>query len=131
MKYQLQYWTSSRILHFFLKQRPNALGRLSIGPIMKCTSVIGQLAYNTSPDAFDEYLQIGEHCSRDCLLNAYKLFTHREVFFFRKPDLNDIHARGVDCMHWEWIKCLKALQGQFKKCDDKHPAVVLDCAYIS
>ncbi|GKA88439.1 hypothetical protein Tco_0810203 [Tanacetum coccineum] len=35
-------------------------GRKSIGPILKCTSAIRQLAYCTAADAFDEYLQIGE-----------------------------------------------------------------------
>ncbi|GJU45718.1 hypothetical protein Tco_1202984 [Tanacetum coccineum] len=33
-------------------------GRKSIGPILKCTSAIRQMAYDTAPDAFDEYLQI-------------------------------------------------------------------------
>nr|GEV33255.1 hypothetical protein [Tanacetum cinerariifolium] len=41
-------------------QRYDATGRLRIGPILKCTSAIRQLAYDTSPDAFDEYLQITE-----------------------------------------------------------------------
>ncbi|GKC24060.1 putative 12-oxophytodienoate reductase 11, partial [Tanacetum coccineum] len=42
----------------YFTQRYDATGRLSIGPIMKCTSAIRQLAYGTAPDAFDEYLQI-------------------------------------------------------------------------
>ncbi|GKA96608.1 hypothetical protein Tco_0818703 [Tanacetum coccineum] len=36
----------------------DCMRRAIIGPIMKCTSAIRQLAYDTSPDAFDEYLQI-------------------------------------------------------------------------
>ncbi|GKA36555.1 RNA-directed DNA polymerase, eukaryota [Tanacetum coccineum] len=44
------------LLEYFLffKQRYNATGRASIGPILKCTSAIRQLAYDTAPDAFDE-----------------------------------------------------------------------------
>ncbi|GJU04781.1 hypothetical protein Tco_1121211 [Tanacetum coccineum] len=45
---------------YFSRQRYDAVGRLSIDPILKCTSAIRQLAYNTAPEAFDEYLQIAE-----------------------------------------------------------------------
>ncbi|GJU99184.1 hypothetical protein Tco_1328455 [Tanacetum coccineum] len=38
----------------YFTQRYDATGRLSIGPIMKCTSAIRQLAYDTAPDAFDK-----------------------------------------------------------------------------
>ncbi|GKD72909.1 ALP1-like protein isoform X1 [Tanacetum coccineum] len=59
--------------------------------LMKCTSVIHQLAYDTSPDALDEYLQMGEHCARDCLdcfnMCIIDLFTPE---FLRKPDVNDV-----------------------------------------
>ncbi|GJT46898.1 zf-CCHC domain-containing protein [Tanacetum coccineum] len=44
----------------YFKPRYDATGRLSIGPILKCTSAIRQLVYDTAPDAFDEYLQIAE-----------------------------------------------------------------------
>ncbi|GJY95437.1 RNA-directed DNA polymerase, eukaryota [Tanacetum coccineum] len=47
--------------NFRRRQRIDALGRNSIGPILKITSVIRQLAYGTTPDAFDEYLQIIWH----------------------------------------------------------------------
>ncbi|GJR51509.1 zinc finger, CCHC-type containing protein [Tanacetum coccineum] len=41
-------------------QRYGACGRLSISPILKCTSAIRQLAYGTAPNTFGEYLQIAE-----------------------------------------------------------------------
>ncbi|GJS55288.1 RNA-directed DNA polymerase, eukaryota, reverse transcriptase zinc-binding domain protein [Tanacetum coccineum] len=50
---------------YFFRQRYDAVGRKSIGPILKCTSAIRQLAYGTALDAFDEYLQIAERGSRD------------------------------------------------------------------
>ena len=46
----------------FFRQSYDATGRLSIGVVLKCTSAIRQLAYDTAPDALDEYLQIGERC---------------------------------------------------------------------
>ncbi|GJU43999.1 ALP1-like protein isoform X1 [Tanacetum coccineum] len=38
----------------YFSSRLDATGHKSIGPILKCTSVIRQLAYGTAPDAFDE-----------------------------------------------------------------------------
>ncbi|GJR57555.1 hypothetical protein Tco_1499717 [Tanacetum coccineum] len=57
---------------FRRSSRLDATGRKSIGPILKCTSAIRQLAYGTAPDAFDEYLQIAERTSRECLDNFTK-----------------------------------------------------------
>ena len=55
--------------HFdFFVVRPDATGLLSFSMIMKYTSTIRQLTYNTTPDAFDEYLQMGQHCARDSLV---------------------------------------------------------------
>ncbi|GKC40296.1 RNA-directed DNA polymerase, eukaryota [Tanacetum coccineum] len=75
----------------YFTQRYDATGRLSIGPIMKYTSDIRQLAYGTAPDAFDEYLQIVERTSRECLDNFTKcihvLFAET---FLRKPTRRDI-----------------------------------------
>ncbi|GKD04502.1 hypothetical protein Tco_1179476 [Tanacetum coccineum] len=50
----------------YFRQRYDATGRNNIGTILKCTSAIRQLAYDTAPDAFDEYLQIAERTSREC-----------------------------------------------------------------
>nr|GEU87061.1 hypothetical protein [Tanacetum cinerariifolium] len=49
----------------FIRNGHDATGRGSIGAILKCTSAIRQLAYDTAPDAFDEYLKIAERCSRE------------------------------------------------------------------
>ncbi|GKA12002.1 hypothetical protein Tco_0691548 [Tanacetum coccineum] len=55
--------------HFkFFVVRLDATGLMSFSVIMKCTSDIRQLAYDTTPDALDEYLQMEEHCTRDCLV---------------------------------------------------------------
>ncbi|GKA88153.1 hypothetical protein Tco_0809917 [Tanacetum coccineum] len=101
----------------FFKQRYDVDDRLSIGPILKCTSAIRQLAYVTAPDAFDEYLHIAERCSRQCLENFTKcihiLYVEK---FLRKPTAVDIQKTyelheqkhglsrmlgSIDSMHWE------------------------------
>ncbi|GKD63934.1 hypothetical protein Tco_1306042 [Tanacetum coccineum] len=73
------------------RQRYDCTGRLSIGPILKCTSAIRQLAYDTAPDAFDEYLQIAERTSRQCLEKFTKcihvLYVEK---FLRKPTTTDV-----------------------------------------
>ncbi|GKE58840.1 ALP1-like protein isoform X1, partial [Tanacetum coccineum] len=61
--------------------------------------------------------------------------------FLRKPNLEDVqhvyelHERkhglpemlgSIDCMHWEWTKCPKALHGQFKRRDKKYPTIMLE-----
>ncbi|GKB97397.1 ALP1-like protein [Tanacetum coccineum] len=77
-------------LHFFTR-RSDAAGRMSMSVIMKCTSAIRRLAYSNTPDAFDEYLKMGEHIARDCLDNFNKciinLYTSK---YLRKPTLADI-----------------------------------------
>ncbi|GKA89459.1 hypothetical protein Tco_0811271 [Tanacetum coccineum] len=42
-------------------------GQSSFSVIMKCTSNIRRLLYGITPDALDEYLQMGDHCARGCL----------------------------------------------------------------
>nr|GEX37264.1 putative nuclease HARBI1 [Tanacetum cinerariifolium] len=47
--------------HFnFFRVRLDATGRMRLSVIMKCTAAIRQLAYGTTSDAFDEYLQMSE-----------------------------------------------------------------------
>nr|GEU48292.1 hypothetical protein [Tanacetum cinerariifolium] len=75
----------------YFTQRYDSTGHLSIGHIMKCTSVIRQLAYGTAADAFDEYLQIAERTSQECLDSFTKcihvLFAET---FLREPTRKDI-----------------------------------------
>ncbi|GJV14896.1 ALP1-like protein isoform X1 [Tanacetum coccineum] len=127
---------------FRRSSRLDAADRKSIGPILKCTSAIRQLAYNTAPDAFDEYLQIAERTSREYLDNFTKcihvLYNHK---FLRRPSASDIEKtyklheekhglpgmlESIDCMHWDWKNYPKSLHGQFKRRDHKYPTLMLE-----
>ncbi|GKD04563.1 hypothetical protein Tco_1179537 [Tanacetum coccineum] len=127
----------------FFKQRYDATGRASIGPIlMKCTSAIRQLAYGIAPDEFDEHLQIIERCSREFLDNFTKcIYILYVEAFLRKPNLEGIQniyalheeehglprmVGSIDCIHWDWKNCPKSLHGQFKRRDHKYPTLMLE-----
>nr|GEV52932.1 putative zinc finger, CCHC-type [Tanacetum cinerariifolium] len=50
-----------------------------------------QLAYGTTPDAFDEYLQIAKRCSRECLDNFTKcIYILYVEEFLKRPTLEDV-----------------------------------------
>ena len=127
--------------HFF-SIRYDATGMKSMSVIMKCTSALRQLANGTVADALDEYLQMGEHCARDCL--DYFCMCVIDLFqpeFLRKPTPDDIqnlynaHNRihgfpgmlgSLDCMHWEWVNCPKGWHGQYGRGDKHHPTIILE-----
>ncbi|GJR06070.1 ALP1-like protein [Tanacetum coccineum] len=126
----------------YFRSRLDATGRKSIGHILKCTSAIRQMAYDTSPDAFDEYLQIVERTSRECLDHFTKCI-HVLYYdkFLRRPTATDIkkiyelHEEkhglpgmlgSIDCMHWDWKNCPKSLHGQFKRSTNKYPTLMLE-----
>ncbi|GJZ45106.1 ALP1-like protein [Tanacetum coccineum] len=99
----------------FFRVRPDATGQPSFSVIMKCISALRQLAYDVTPDALDEYLQMGDHCAHDCLYIFTMCVIHSFMLeFLRKPDFNDIQKlynthnmihgfprmlESIDCMH--------------------------------
>nr|GEX39858.1 hypothetical protein [Tanacetum cinerariifolium] len=89
--------------NFRRRIRHDCTGRLSIGPILKCTSAMRQMAYDTAPDAFDETYQLHE----------------------QKHGLPGMLG-SIDCMHWEWRNCPKSLHGWFKRKDHKHQTLMLE-----
>lgn len=124
----------------YFEQKWDAVGNLGFSSRHKCTAAIRQLAYGTTPNLFDDYLQMGESTAIESLKN----FCHTvvEVFgpeYLRKPteaDLEKLLAvaeqRGMpgmlgslDCMHWEWKNCPTAWHGQY--CGkEKAPTLVLE-----
>ncbi|GKC76792.1 RNA-directed DNA polymerase, eukaryota [Tanacetum coccineum] len=101
----------------YFRSRLDATGRNSIGSILKYTSAIRQMAYNTSPDAFDEYLQIAERISRECLDHFTKCI-HKNMDFRNAREVR-LYALGLE-------KLPKSLHGQFKRSTNKYPTLMLE-----
>ncbi|GJW71613.1 ALP1-like protein isoform X1 [Tanacetum coccineum] len=72
--------------NFRRRYRYDCTGRASISPILKCTSAIRQLAYDTAPDAFDEYFQIAERWENNDLNVLYGSPLFDDVFADTAPE---------------------------------------------
>ncbi|XP_033147435.1 putative nuclease HARBI1 [Brassica rapa] len=124
----------------FFRQKKDALGRLSLSPLQKCTAAIRVLAYGNAADAVDEYLRLGETTARSCVEH----FVEGIIYLFgneylRRPTPDDLQRllyagefRGfpgmigsIDCMHWEWKNCPTAWKGQYARGSGK-PTIVLE-----
>ncbi|XP_076960414.1 uncharacterized protein LOC143636799 [Bidens hawaiensis] len=51
----------------FFQQRKDARGKPGFSPMQKCTAAIRQLAYRTTSDAMEEYLQMSKTLGREAL----------------------------------------------------------------
>ncbi|XP_071687412.1 uncharacterized protein [Rutidosis leptorrhynchoides] len=99
-------------------------------------------AYGDTPDLFDEYLQMSERTCRESLMNFCKcIIDLYKDEYMREPTTNDIKRlygahedihglpgmmESIDCMHWEWEKCLVAWKCQFTRGDHKVPTIMLE-----
>uniref|UniRef100_A0A0D3D9D3 Myb-like domain-containing protein n=1 Tax=Brassica oleracea var. oleracea TaxID=109376 RepID=A0A0D3D9D3_BRAOL len=114
----------------FFRQKEDALGRLGLSTLQKCTSAIRVLAYGTAADTVDEYLRLGESTTRKCLEHFVEGIIH--LFgeeYVRRPTSTHLQRlldvgehRGfpgmigsIDCMHWEWKNCLTAWKWQYSR----------------
>ncbi|XP_010666433.1 uncharacterized protein LOC104883589 [Beta vulgaris subsp. vulgaris] len=102
------------------------LGLLSL---QNCTAVIRMLVYGVAADSLDEYVRIRGSITRIALIKFTKgVINQFGVEYLRQPTPNDL-ARllrfgeehgflgmigNIDCMHWEWKKCLLAWKGQYQ-----------------
>ncbi|GJR28483.1 WAT1-related protein isoform X1 [Tanacetum coccineum] len=66
-----RYVAHDRLVLAYFAKKPfyNTYLFPGISALVKCTSAIRQLAYTAVLDSLDEYLQIGEKTSRDCLMH--------------------------------------------------------------
>nr|GEX42112.1 hypothetical protein [Tanacetum cinerariifolium] len=117
----------------FFHEKEDCTEKLGISPLIKCTSAIRQLAYDIVPDALDEYLQMGNATSRQCLERFYTSLI--QIFrpeFLRKPTLTDVERLyafhenkhglpkmlgSLDCTVWAWFGCLIAHKAQYCRRD--------------
>nr|GEW06920.1 zf-CCHC domain-containing protein/UBN2 domain-containing protein [Tanacetum cinerariifolium] len=83
---------------------------MSISALMKCTTAIRQFAYGNTSDAFDEYLQMGEHTEQDalflfnmCIIELYM------AKYLRNPTSEDV-CHG----------------NQYGRGDKKYPTIMLE-----
>ena len=124
----------------YFRQKKDALGRLSLSALQKCTAAIRVLAYGSAADAVDEYLRLGETTARACVEHfvegVINLFGGE---YLRRPTPADLQRllyigeqRGfpgmvgsIDCMHWEWKNCPTAWKGQYSRGSGK-PTIVLE-----
>ncbi|XP_020146844.1 uncharacterized protein [Aegilops tauschii subsp. strangulata] len=112
--------------YFILKM--DAMGTIGFSGHQKCTAALRMLAYGTTVDSWDEYLQMYESTCGDALVRFATAMD--EVFgpqYLREPTVVDTErllaiseARewpdflgSLDCMHWKWKNCLKALQRKY------------------
>ncbi|GKE03725.1 ALP1-like protein [Tanacetum coccineum] len=100
-----------------LTRNPIYRGREGAEERLVIAAAIRQLAYGTTPDAFDEYLQMSEHTARDCLFYFNMcIISLYMAEYLRKPTLKDVEninnkhvtrhgfsgmLGSIDCMHWE------------------------------
>jgi len=120
-------------------QKRDAVGRLGLSSLQKCTAAMRMLPYGIAADATDEYCRTGESTANE----AMKRFVVAirgcfESTFLRQPTLDDLHrqidintARGLsgmfgslDYMHWTWKKCPVAWQGQFQDKDGNRSIIL-------
>ncbi|GKE40849.1 putative nuclease HARBI1 [Tanacetum coccineum] len=98
----------------FFQQGYDAVGKAGIFSLVKCTSVVHQLAYGAIPDNLDEYLQIEDKTSRDCLMDFCNevMELYGEEFF-------------IDCTKWSWAQCPTAYRAQFSTGDSGSKPFIL------
>ncbi|GJT12645.1 ALP1-like protein isoform X1 [Tanacetum coccineum] len=107
--------------------------REGISPLIKCTSVIRQLAYGVNANFLDEYMQISERSSRmaldhfcEAVMDIYGLE------YLKEPTVTDIEKLyrhheekhgfsgmlgSLDCTDWEWFGRPYAFKGQYVRRD--------------
>lgn len=124
----------------YFVQKPDAVGRLGLSPLQKCTAAIRMLAYGTPADLQDEYLRLSESTALESLERFCSAVHHQfSDEYRREPTQEDINhilevneARGfpgmlgsLDCMHWSWKNCPAAHAGQYKGKEDC-PTLILE-----
>lgn len=124
----------------FFTQQYDATGMSGLGPLQKVCATMWILAFGLLTDAVDEYIQIGESTTRQCLIHFFRaLISYISVWCLQTPNETDIArimhhsaSRGfpgmlmsIECMHWEWMNYPTVWRGQF--CGrNSRPSMILE-----
>ncbi|KAI7944969.1 hypothetical protein MJO28_010664 [Puccinia striiformis f. sp. tritici] len=120
--------------------KSDCCGQVGLSPHQKITAAIRLLAYGTSADSVDEYVQLGETTS----LRTLKYFTNHIIQIYgaeylRTPNSEELKVilqeneeqgfpgciGSIDGMHWAWKNCPTGWAGQYKG-KEKSPTIVLE-----
>nr|XP_043620061.1 uncharacterized protein LOC122591902 [Erigeron canadensis] len=101
-----------------------------------------QLATGNPPDEYDEYLEMAQRTSRECLqVFCDAIVEMYEQEYLRRPTTHDIlrlyeaheerhHIPGMlgslDCTHFVWKMCPVELRGQYKRGDHQYPTIMME-----
>ncbi|GJT84331.1 putative nuclease HARBI1 [Tanacetum coccineum] len=127
----------------YFQVHPDFTGRIGISVLVKCTSAICQMTYDTVPDALYEYPQMGATTPRDNLVHfcnaVMELYGHE---YLRQPTYTDMEKlyvyheenhgfpgmiRSIDCTDWPWENCPHAFKAQFCRGDHgSDPFILLE-----
>ncbi|GJZ77852.1 ALP1-like protein [Tanacetum coccineum] len=127
----------------YFQQTHDAVGRCGIFALVKCTSAIRQLPYDSIRDSLDEYLQISNKTTRDCLVafcNGVMELYGQE--YLRKPTQTDVEKLyafhehkhrfpviigSIDNRKWLWAQCPIGLHGHICRGDSgSDPFILLE-----
>ncbi|GKC11944.1 reverse transcriptase domain-containing protein [Tanacetum coccineum] len=126
--------------------RPDATSRMSLSVIMKCTAAKRQLAYGTTPDAFDEYLQMSERTARDWTLRnntttarQYHVNSIRRIMYsciimhnmilkdqkMAVTDWNEVYVNPSRNMQRTWVERFETHRQKIKELRDRETHISL------
>ncbi|CAK8577217.1 unnamed protein product [Lathyrus sativus] len=75
----------------YFQMRIDAIGKMGLSSLQKCTVAIRMLAYGSPVDVVDEYVRIGESTSTECLQSFVKgVNVVFEAEYLRKPNNTDV-----------------------------------------
>ncbi|XP_076952516.1 uncharacterized protein LOC143626256 [Bidens hawaiensis] len=118
----------------FFQQRDDARGKPGYSPLQKCTAVIRQLAYGTTSDAMEEYLQMSEIVAREALHTFCECEKPTQADIQKTYEVHEQRhgfprmLGSLDYTHWAWEACPVAWQGQYDRGDHDGPTVILEVA---
>jgi hypothetical protein len=124
---------------WFIRKR-DALGRLGLSSLQKCTTTLQMLAYGVPADVCDEYYRLGESTTLEAI--KHWIIAIRDCFeakYLRQPTRVELERQvrtntdcGLPCMfaslnyiYWTWKNCPVTWQGQFQD-KDKNRSVILE-----